>query len=183
MSALEQDEHRHAGNAARQARGYEQANTEKDCHGQLRRSDDDHGRHGAAVTTVWAAEEYLLEAGDEIAIQVYQESDLSMKVKLDRTGLINYPYLGNLKATGKTTAQLQQELDQGLRGDILINPSVNVSITRYRNFYIGGEVKSSGGYPFEPGLTVRQAVTLDLAADLNTRVQPGDSITVEEGLF
>ena len=159
----------------------------------------------ATLGGVIHAQEHVLDAGDEIQIQVYQEADLSMTVRLDRTGVINYPYLGRITAIGKTPIQLQEEIDRGLRGDVLIDPSVNVSITRYRNFYIGGEVRSPGGYPFEPGLTSRQALTLaggltefgsasridiqregtsdTLSADLDTRVRPGDTITVREGLF
>ena len=151
------------------------------------------------------AAEYVLAAGDEIRIQVYQEPDLTMTVRLDRTGLINYPYIGSLMATGKTPAELRAEIDRGLRGDVLIDPSVNVSISRYRNFYLGGEIRSPGGYPYEPGLTVRQALNLGggiteygsesrieilregasdpVPAELDSPVRPGDTITVRGGLF
>lgn len=151
------------------------------------------------------SEEYLLDAGDEIQIQVYQEADLTMKVRLDRSGVINYPYLGQIEVRGKSAAQLQAEIDAGLRGDVLVQPSVSVSITTYRNFYIGGEIRRPGGYAFEPGLTIRQALNLAggmtefgstarieiqregaaeaLAADLDSRVRPGDTITVRDGLF
>ena len=64
------------------------------------------------------SEEYLLDAGDEIQIQVYQEADLTMKVRLDRSGVINYPYLGQIEVRGKSAAQLQAEIDAGLRGDV-----------------------------------------------------------------
>ncbi|MCH2099148.1 MAG: polysaccharide biosynthesis/export family protein, partial [Pseudomonadales bacterium] len=87
------------------------------------------------------AEEYLLDAGDEIQIQVYQEADLTMKVRLDRSGVITYPYLGQIEVRGKSAAQVQAEIDAGLRGDVLVEPSVSVSITAYRNFYIGGEIR------------------------------------------
>lgn len=41
---------------------------------------------------------YQLGAGDEIRIQVYGENDLSMTLRLDETGVFNYPYLGALTA-------------------------------------------------------------------------------------
>lgn len=148
---------------------------------------------------------YLLGPGDEIKIQVYQEDDLSMELELDESGVFNYPYLGSIKAAGRTLAEVEQVLTQGLLQDILINPSVNVSITSYRNFYIGGEVKSPGGYPYHPGLTVQQAITiaggptewasrtkftvlregqaLPTDAEAQTPVRPGDTVTVLEGLF
>lgn len=152
-----------------------------------------------------SAGDYQLSAGDEIDILVFDEQDLSMRVRLDEAGVITYPYLGNLVATGKTVRELKETIHQGLLGDILIKPSVNVSVVKYRNFYIGGEVKSSGGYSYQPGLTVRQAITLAggltewgseknieilregsqraQTASFDTLVRPGDTITVAEGLF
>lgn len=148
---------------------------------------------------------YTLGPGDKIRIQVYLEDDLSMELTLDETGTFDYPYLGAITAKGKTARQLKDELTRGLLQDILVNPSVNVSIESYRQFYIGGEVKQSGGYPYQPGLTVKQAITLaggvtewassskyeilregarnPITADSNTIVRPGDTVTVLEGLF
>ena len=40
-------------------------------------------------------DDYQLGAGDEIRIQVYQEDDLSMELRLDESGTFDYPYLGN----------------------------------------------------------------------------------------
>ncbi|MDA0977354.1 MAG: polysaccharide export protein [Proteobacteria bacterium] len=154
---------------------------------------------------VFADSEYRLGPGDEIQIQVYREDDLSMQLMLDETGTFDYPYLGTLNALGKTVKQLKEEITRGLLQDILINPSVNVAITRYRSFYIGGEVKRAGSYPYLPGLTVRQAITLAggptewasptkfeilregestaVNADNSTPVRPGDTVTVLEGMF
>lgn len=153
----------------------------------------------------WAEYIYRLGPGDEIKIQVYEEDDLSMSLMLDQSGTFDYPYLGTIRALGKTLSQLKQEITNGLLQDILVNPSVNVSMVNYRDFYIGGEVKSSGGYPYQPGLTVKQAITLAggltewassskfeilregassaEVANNTTLVYPGDTITILEGLF
>lgn len=34
------------------------------------------------------------------------------------------------------------------------------TVARHRNFYVGGEVKTPGGYPYEEGLTVHEAISL-----------------------
>jgi len=148
---------------------------------------------------------YRLGPGDQISIQVYDEADLSLTLRIDESGVFNYPYLGVIRASGQSVATLEKQITDGLLQDILVNPSVNVSITSYRNFYIGGEIKSPGGYPYRPGLTVQQAITVgggptDYAsktkflilregrtdpqpATATTQVRPGDTITVLEGLF
>ena len=37
---------------------------------------------------------------------------------------------------------------------------MSIYITRYRNFFVSGEVRTPGGYTYEEGLTVLKAVTL-----------------------
>ncbi len=158
------------------------------------------------ASQIYAADQdYRLAAGDEIEIIVYQEDDLSMKVLLNESGVINYPYLGTIAATGKTVGELEAELTEGLLQDILVQPSVHVSIVSYRNFFIGGEVKRPGAYSYQPGLTVKQAISVAggltewassskfeilregtrqaRAADEGTLIRPGDTVTVKEGLF
>lgn len=149
--------------------------------------------------------DYSLGTGDTIQITVHQESDLSMQILLNKNGQFSYPYLGIISAQGKTTDRLAQEIENGLRGDYLIEPSVSVSIVEYRNFYIGGEVRNPGGYSYRPGLTIRQAIVIaggeteyassskynvqrensneTSRANSDTPIYPGDTVTVEAGLF
>ena len=151
---------------------------------------------------------YELGAGDRISIRVYGEEDLTIESQLSDAGTLSYPFLGELKISGLTVGQLQEKITQGLKGDYLIDPKVTVTIAQYRQFYINGEVNSPGGFPFQPGLTVRKAVSLaggfterashsriyiisDKEGDggdnekvsLNDMVKPGDIITVEQSFF
>ncbi|KAB7685926.1 polysaccharide export protein [Plesiomonas shigelloides] len=104
--------------------------------------------------------EYHLGAGDEISIQVYDAPGLSMRVTIGPGGMINYPYLGEVKLQGQTTEQLVQTLTQGLQDGYLVNPQVTVNITRFRDVYIGGEVENPGAYAYRPGLTVEKLIAL-----------------------
>ena len=101
--------------------------------------------------------QYQLGSGDKINISVFGENDLSLEVRLPDVGTINYPFLGEVKLVGLTAAEVEQLIYTGLKGDYLINPSVSVTITEYRPFFIDGEVKRPGGYPYQPGLTVNKA--------------------------
>ena len=152
--------------------------------------------------------DYHIAAGDTVSIKVFGEADLSPLAKVDESGDIDYPLLGVLTVAGLTTRQLADKILQGLKGPYLVDPKVNVSISKYRPFYIHGQVRSPGSYSFEPGLTVRKAVALagGLADHASTRkifrlpegglnevqrirvgfddvVMPGDTITVEESFF
>lgn len=150
---------------------------------------------------------YRLEQGDAIAIQVFDEPDLTLDTVVGASGSINYSYLGDIRVAGKSPADLEQYIANLLKDGYLVNPSVNVTVLEYRPFYINGEVRSPGSYPYEPGLTVDRAIALagglterasarkvfisnegdassqETKASLSYRVQPGDTITIKEGFF
>jgi protein involved in polysaccharide export with SLBB domain len=151
---------------------------------------------------------YRLGSGDLISIQVLGEDDLRReRVRLSDAGTISFPVLGELQVTGITVGELESNITKGLKGRYLQNPVVTVTIHEYRQFFINGQVGKPGGYPYIPGLTIRKAVTTaggfrERAAtdkiyvirdtdpgqkprrvSLDTAVQPGDVITVEESFF
>ena len=151
--------------------------------------------------------EYKVGSGDTIRIAVFGEDDLSIESQLSDAGSLSYPFLGELKLIGLTVGQVEEMITKGLLGDYLIDPRVSVTITEYRQFYVNGEVGKPGGFPFQPGLTVRKAISLaegfteraskknifiisegDSESDtrrvqLNSVVKPGDIITVEQSFF
>lgn len=104
--------------------------------------------------------EYTLGAGDLIKITVFGQDDLTLETRLSNVGYIRYPFLGDIGLVGKTVNQVEQLIDSGLRGDYLINPSVSVTVEEYRPFFIDGEVKRPGGYPYQPGLNIDKAAAL-----------------------
>lgn len=153
-----------------------------------------------------AQEQYLLGPGDVIIIKVYGQEDLELQTRLTDSGTINYPFLGELQLTGMSIKQVENVIYQGLKGDYLVEPNVFVGMVEYRPFYIHGEVKLPGGYPYQPGMTVNQAIALaggltERASrdkilisregqknqhengNLNSRILAGDTITIEQRFF
>jgi len=151
---------------------------------------------------------YKLAAGDVITIRVFGEDDLSReKIRLSDAGTIPYPVLGEVKALGLTIGEIERSITAGLTGRYLVNPRVSVFIEEYRPFYINGMVEKPGGYPFQPGLTVLKASSLaggfkerasfskisiirendpqhrPQKAEINSAVNPGDTIFIEESFF
>ena len=105
-------------------------------------------------------ESYQLGQGDHIAIQVFDEPDLTMEARIGASGVINYSYLGDIQVTGASPAQLERKITDLLRDGYLVNPSVNITVVQYRPFFINGEVRNPGSYPYQPGLTLEKAVAL-----------------------
>lgn len=151
---------------------------------------------------------YRLSTGDVISITVYGEDDMTKgKIRLTDAGTISYPVLGEIQVRGKTVGDLEKFLTEGLRGRYLVNPRVAVTIDEYRPFFINGQVANNGSFPYQPGLTIRKAVSIaggfkerasmskifivrdgdatntSVKVDLNTPVYPGDIVTVEESFF
>lgn len=113
-----------------------------------------------SLATAQQATDYVLAPGDQIAVSVFGQPDLSVEFTLSDNGALNYPFLGEISITGLTVAELKQRIDDGLRGDYLINPDVTVSITQYRPFFLNGEVNRPGSYLYQPGLTLEKALAL-----------------------
>lgn len=151
---------------------------------------------------------YKLGSGDMISIRVLGEDDLKReRVRLSDAGTVSFPVLGEIRVKGMTVGALEDYITRGLKGRYLLNPQVTIAIDEYRNFFVNGMVEKPGGYPFSPGLTVRKAISIaggfkerasreklnivrdDDASqmprkvDLNTPLQPGDILTIEESFF
>lgn len=166
---------------------------------------------GFAMQPVLAQDNgYVLGANDVISISVYSEEDLSLKeVRITDSGIITYPLLGEIKAAGSTIIGLETLLRRSLvDGEFMIDPKVTVTMVTYRPFYIDGEVAKPGSYPYEPGLTLRKAVSIAggfterasrsnitihsaeredadsrQTGSLDEVIQPGDVITIAQRFF
>src|SRR5437764_7947102 len=103
---------------------------------------------------------YRLGPGDRIIIKVFGEEDLSMDFRLNDTGRLNYPFLGELVVQGLTVAELEQRITRGLKGYYLRDPAVTVSIAEYRPFFLYGDVQKPGRSPYHPHLTGERAIAL-----------------------
>jgi len=105
-----------------------------------------------------AAADYVLGPNDRIRLKVYGEPDIAGEYEIDSTGQVSIPLAGHIRATGLTTKQLERSIAAALAKGIVRDPRVNVEIALYRPYYILGEVKKGGEYPYRLGLTVMDAV-------------------------
>jgi polysaccharide export outer membrane protein len=156
---------------------------------------------------VCAQTEYVLGSGDKLRITVFRNEDLSGETEVDPAGQITMPLVQQIPAAGKTVPQLEEEIKKRLVPDFVKNPRVTIEVLNYRPFYIIGEVKSPGSYPFVAGMTVVNAIALaggftyrankdevlltramdsthkPVNAQRTDVVLPGDVVEVKERLF
>jgi polysaccharide export outer membrane protein len=151
--------------------------------------------------------EYRLGSGDKVRVIVFGEESLSGEFVVSGSGKVALPLIGETQAAGLTIGQFQAEIEKALRDGYLKDPRVSAEVLNYRPFYILGEVKKPGEYPYTNGLTVQNAVARaegftyradqrrvfikhanetverQFALSPSTPVAPGDTIRITERFF
>jgi polysaccharide biosynthesis/export protein len=165
-------------------------------------------RHRDDIPAVPAATgAYTLDSGDRVRVFVYGQPNLSHIYPVDAAGAIAVPLIGSVNARGLTTVGLGYSVAGRLGSTVVKDPQVSVELAQARPFYILGEVRAAGPYPFEPGLTLEAAVAVaggfgprasqrearltrrvhgvatEIRAAMSEPIHPGDTITIEERWF
>jgi polysaccharide export outer membrane protein len=105
--------------------------------------------------------DYHLGAGDEIRVITYDDTQLSNDFTVGADGTISFPLLGTLQASGLTVRELEGQIADALKNQKLLSePSVSVQVVQYRPISVLGEVNRPGQYPYQPGMTMLDAVAL-----------------------
>ncbi|MEM8689358.1 MAG: polysaccharide biosynthesis/export family protein [Pseudomonadota bacterium] len=166
------------------------------------------GQNGLIIEpTAGTDTQYRMGTGDKIRLKVYGEPELSGEYVIDGAGVVNIPLIGSVRAKGNTVQQFQERVVAAFKNGYLNDPKVAAEVLNYRPFYITGEVKQGGQYPFRSGLTVQDSIAIaggytyranvdkvyirregrdqEIAVSLKQRVPivPGDNIRIPERYF
>jgi polysaccharide biosynthesis/export protein len=114
---------------------------------------------------------YRVGAGDRLSIRVVGEQDITGEYLVDATGVLSMPYVQSVPVAGLNTGQIERLIIQKLRAGYLRDPRVSVQAINLRPFYIMGEVTTGGSFPYQPGITVQNAVAI--AGGYGTRADKG----------
>jgi polysaccharide biosynthesis/export protein len=106
---------------------------------------------GVASAVVDVREDYRINPGDVIDIQVDRAPELSGMRRVTASGTIRMAYLGPVTAHGKTADELAGFIADSLHGRYLKNPRVTVTIEQLNShtFFIQGAVNRPGAYQIE----------------------------------
>ena len=106
---------------------------------------------GVAGAVAEVREDYRINPGDVIEIQVDRAPELSGIRRVSASGTIRMQYLGPVTAHGKTADELAGFIADSLRGRYLKNPRVTVTIEQMNShtFFIQGAVNRPGAYQME----------------------------------
>jgi polysaccharide export outer membrane protein len=150
---------------------------------------------------------YLLDTGDRLRVFVYGQPNLSRGYTVDHEGNITVPLIGSVHSRGLTTRDLEASIAAKLGTEFVRDPQVTVDVQQNRPFFIHGEVKTAGQYPYVSGMTVETAVAIagglsdrgstrkfritrrtngfveQIIAPADYVVKPGDTVFVYERFF
>lgn len=151
---------------------------------------------------------YKLDSGDRLRVVIFGQEDISGEYAVDGSGFISMPLINQVEARGRSVNELEKDIAGRLQsGNLLVNPSVSVQVATFRPFFILGEVRQPGQFPYVEGMTVLTAVAMaggftyraetdsytltrksgdkaiEARAERNTVVMPGDVIFVSERYF
>ena len=147
---------------------------------------------------------YTLGPGEQVRVTVFRQEQLSGEFRIDGSGSLSLPLVGDVQASGLTMRELEIRIADKLKDEgYLVNPRVSAEVLIFRPFYILGEVNNPGQYEYTNGMTVTNAVALaggytyradnddieirrtDCAvqADPTTKVLPGEVVFVPERFF
>lgn len=109
------------------------------------------------------SEDYRLAPGDTIDIFVEDATELSQSYRLTAVGSFEMPFLGMIKAQGKTIQELTRQITDSLREqDYLKKPVVRVNIKQYSGqiFFIQGAVRAPGMFQLEGRPSLLRLISL-----------------------
>ncbi len=122
------------------------------------------------METAEAQENYVIQPGDTLKIEVLEDSSLNRSVLVLPDGNISFPMAGSVPAKGKSVEQVRQELSAALTGSFAAPPNVYVSVdslappakprgkagARKMDVYAVGEVAQPGLQEVRRGTTLLQ---------------------------
>src|SRR3984957_11290159 len=113
---------------------------------------------------------YQIGPLDVLDVSVFKVPDLTKTVQVGEDGQINYPLVGDIKAAGKTSHQLEHELAQRLGGAYIRSPQVTVFVREYNSqrVTVEGSVKNSGVFTVKGRTSLMQLLAMAGGVDDST---------------
>ncbi|MEO5715528.1 MAG: polysaccharide biosynthesis/export family protein [Luteolibacter sp.] len=92
---------------------------------------------------------YVLRPNDTIRVAVYEEPDLSVQVRILKTGQASFPLIGSVDVGGTTVSAATKKIRDLYAKDYLVDPKLTLTVDEYATEFISviGAVKNPGQIP------------------------------------
>lgn len=105
---------------------------------------------------------YRIQKGDKLSVKFFSHPELNeVSVIVRPDGFISLQIIDDIRANGRTAAELKSELEKKYE-EILLKPIISVAIIEFvaPRVFIGGQIKNAGRYELREAKTVVQVVFL-----------------------
>lgn len=109
---------------------------------------------------VVAMTDYRLGSGDALRVIVFGEEQLSGEFRVDGSGKVAMPLIGEVPARDRTARELETDISKRLSQGYVKDAKVSVEVLNHRPFFILGEVRNPGQYQYVNGMTALSAVAM-----------------------
>ena len=128
----------------------------------------------AICATLVLAQEYRIQVGDRLVIEVLEDAALNRSVVVLPDGRVSFPFAGTVRAAGRTVSQVEAAITAGIADQFQDRPTVFVAVQPLERLedpevaeedvetisvYFVGEVNEPGLREVEPGTSFLQAVS------------------------
>jgi len=125
--------------------------------------------------------EYRLGIDDTVKITVFQQPDLTTVSRIDASGSVTFPLIGEIRLAGLTKVEAERAISGSLKqGGYLKNPQVSILIEQYQSAQVSvlGFVNKPGKYSIE-----RTSSVVDMLANAGgLTAEGGDVLLVVRGI-
>ncbi len=116
---------------------------------------------------------YRLAPGDRLNLTVYGQSEFTGEFVVGGGGKVLLPLVGDVPVADLTLPEAQKLIADRLADGYLQMPAVSLRVTEMRPFYVMGDVRTPGSYPFRYGATVLSGIALAGGFPLPEQAQLG----------
>ena len=115
----------------------------------------------SVIATFAFANEYFVGNGDVLAINVYENEDLSTTVRVTAENTIRVPLIGEVSVKNLTVSQVSKKLEALLADGYLVNPQVDVFMKDYRSkkATILGQIRNPGLFELQGEITLLEFIS------------------------
>ena len=101
----------------------------------------------APVTNVPVPADYVVGAGDEFEVQLYGNTNRTLRLTVGRDGRINFPELGPISVGGQLFSGVKSAIEARVERQMIgVRASVSMGDTRSIRVFVVGEAKRVGSY-------------------------------------
>ena len=135
---------------------------------------------------------YVIGPEDLLTITVFDEADLTNKYRVDSEGMVTFPLVGRIPASGLTIREFQDRLVERLSSGYIKNPQVRVEMDQYKSqsVFVIGEVRTPGKIVMSGTMSLIEALALagspttaassELTVIHPKKVKPGEATLPDE---